>query len=76
MAQSAPALADSGRVSADTLPATVAPSGTMLSRGTHANGPITQSAPMLLSRPMNVNGLDDRVRPDRHAGLDVRVRPA
>ena len=32
------------------MPATVAPSGTMLSRGRQANGPIVQFSPMLLSR--------------------------
>jgi hypothetical protein len=38
------------------FPATVVPSGTMLSRGMHAKGPIVQFDPMLLSRPMNVCG--------------------
>jgi hypothetical protein len=39
-----------------TLPVETAPSGTTLSRGTEVNGPITQSRPMLLPQPMNVNG--------------------
>ena len=37
-------------------PASVVPSGTMLSLVTLANGPITQSAPTCESQPMNVNG--------------------
>src|SRR5205823_2133072 len=38
------------------VPSTTVPSGTRLSRGTRANGPIVQLAPMLESRPMKLNG--------------------
>ena len=45
----------------------------MLSRGTIGERADHASAPMLASRPMNVNGWIDRVLADRHARFDVRV---